>query len=576
MVRLPDPTHRWSSTLIAQSQLFIPTLRDDPADAEAVSHKLLVRGGYIRQVSAGVWSFLPLGWRVHQKVVQIIREEMDAIGGQEMLMPVLTPVELWQQSGRDYIPEMFRLEDRNGRRSYVLPMTHEETVTFHAREIASYRQLPQILYHFSIKERDEPRSRGGLLRLREFIMKDAYSFDRDEDGLDESFRKHERAYHTMLERLGIEFYYVDAESGMMGGKESKDFLAPAGSRREHARHVREVRLRRGSRDRAGRSARAHVPRRARRVRKRSRRQDVTTIEALADFLGIDAAATSKAMPVVTTDGTLVLGLVRGDDRLEEAKLQRARAPTFGAATDDEIREAFGAGRWLARSRRVRRRDRRRRGAARRSVRRGGESDRLAPQGRAGGSQTSSLASRDLRQPREGDRCPKCGGALRFQTAIEVGHIFKFGARYSEPLGATFLDEDGREKPLVGGSYGIGPARVMAAVVEQHHDERGIVWPSSIAPYDAHVLALHGGSADVLGKAEAVAEALGEAGYDVLIDDRDERPGEKFADADLLGAPIRVIVGRKTLDDSAVDVRTRDAGQDNRVDVKDLVKWVQER
>src|ERR687895_1571466 len=206
-----------------QSALFIPTLREPPAEAESVSHKLLVRGGYIRQVSAGVWTFLPLGWRVHQKVVQIIREEMDAIGGQEMLMPVLTPFELWQQSGRDYIPEIFRLQDRTGR-DYILPLTHEETVTFHAKEISSYRQLPQLLYHFSIKERDEPRSRGGLLRLREFIMKDAYSFDRDAAGLEVAFRQNEGAYHRIFERAGLEFSEVEAESGMMGGKESMDFL----------------------------------------------------------------------------------------------------------------------------------------------------------------------------------------------------------------------------------------------------------------------------------------------------------------------------------------------------------------
>ena len=210
-----------------QSQLFIPTLREAPADAEAVSHKLLVRGGYIRQVSAGVWTFLPLGWRVHRKVEQIIREEMDAIGGQEMLMPVLTPAELWETTGRDS-PEIFRLEDRVGRR-FILPMTHEETVTFHAREIQSYRQLPQILYHFSIKERDEPRPRGGLLRMREFIMKDAYTFDRNEDEFARSFELHRQAYHRMLERLGLEFYEVEAESGMMGGQQSQDFLCPAGS-----------------------------------------------------------------------------------------------------------------------------------------------------------------------------------------------------------------------------------------------------------------------------------------------------------------------------------------------------------
>jgi len=553
-----------------QSQLFIPTLREPPADAEAASHKLLVRGGYIRQVSAGVWTFLPLGWRVHQKVVQIIREEMDAIGGQEMLMPVLTPFELWQQSGRDYIPEIFRLQDRNGR-DYVLPMTHEETVTFHARELASYRQLPQILYHFSIKERDEPRARGALLRLREFIMKDAYSFDRDEAGLDESFRKHERAYHRILERCELEFSYVDAESGMMGGKESKDFLTPSGSGEntlvtcENGDYAADIEIARG------------VPRQPSFGDSQASPQEVatpgvTTIEALAELLGIDAAATSKAMPVVKHDGTLVLGLVRGDDRLSEPKLVSALESDFKPATDEEIRRTFGAS-----------------GGSLGPV--GVDVEIVADEALRAG-QFVAGANRDgwhllgveagrdyeprfadIREAREGDVCPVCGGKLRFQTAIEVGHIFKFGTRYSEALDATFLDEDGEEKALIGGSYGIGPARVLAAVVEQRHDENGIVWPRSIAPYDVHVLALHGGSEEVLTEAEKVAAALEADGLDVLYDDRDERPGEKFADADLIGCPVRVIVGKKTLEDGSVDVRTRDGATDERVSSSEVVKWV---
>ena len=552
-----------------QSQLFIPTLREPPADAEAVSHKLLVRGGYIRQVSAGVWTFLPLGWRVHQKVVQIIREEMDAIGGQEMLMPVLTPAELWEATGRDS-PEIFRLEDRAGRR-YILPMTHEETVTFHAREIQSYRQLPQILYHFSIKERDEPRPRGGLLRMREFIMKDAYTFDRNEDEFARNFELHRQAYHRMLERLGLEFYEVEAESGMMGGQQSQDFLCPAGSGEntlvtcEHGDYTADLEIAKG------------VPRTpdfpaTEDVRKEVATPGVSTIEALAELLGIDAAATSKAMPVVKTDGTLVLGLVRGDDRLADSKMLGVLESDYRPATDEEIRGAFGAsggslgpvgvgvdvvaddslreGQFVA----------------------GANRDGWHLLGvEAGRDYTPQFA--DIREAREGDRCSVCGGELRFQTAIEVGHIFNFGSRYSEPLDATFLDEDGTEKPLIGGSYGIGPARVMAAAVEQSHDEDGIVWPKSIAPYDVHVLALHGGSEEVLAEADKAASALKDAGLDVLYDDRDERPGEKFTDADLIGCPIRVIVGKKTLEDGSVDLRTRDGVTDERVSISDMVKWV---
>ena len=555
-----------------QSELFIPTLREAPADAESVSHKLLVRGGYIRQVAAGVWTFLPLGWRIHQKVVQIIREEMDRIGAQEMLMPVLTPIELWQHTKRDHFEEVFKLQDRTGR-EYVLPMTHEETVTFHAKEIATYRRLPQLLYHFSIKERDEPRSRGGLLRLREFIMKDAYSFDRDEEGLDLAFRKNEGAYHRMFERVGLEYSAVQAESGMMGGKESIDFLAPSGSGEntlvtcENGDYAADLEIARGIPRAPDLPERQDAP-------KEVATPGVTTIEALAEQLGIDAAATSKAMPVVKADGTLVLGLVRGDDRLSDSKLVGVLESDYRPATEEEIRAAFNAGGGslgpVGVSVEI---------VADEALR---EGRYVAGANRDGWHLLGVEAGRDyeprfadIREPREGDRCPSCGGALRFQTAIEVGHIFKFGTRYSEPLGATFLDEDGVEKPLVGGSYGIGPARVMAAAVEQRHDENGILWPSSIAPYDVHVLALSGGSAEVLAEAEKAADALSESGMDVLLDDRDERPGEKFADADLVGAPLRVIVGKKTLEDGSVDARTRDGSTEDRVSTSDLVKWAEQ-
>jgi prolyl-tRNA synthetase len=556
-----------------QSQLFIPTLREAPADAEAASHRLLVRGGYIRQVSAGVWTFLPLGWRVHQKVVQIIREEMDAIGGQEMLMPVLTPLELWQHTKRDHIEEVFRLKDRTGR-DYVLPLTHEETVTFHAKEISSYRQLPQLLYHFSIKERDEQRSRGGLLRLREFIMKDAYSFDRDRAGLDVAFRKNMDAYHRMFERAGLEFSAVQAESGMMGGKESIDFLAPSGSGEntlvtcENGDYAADLEIVRGIPRAPELAAAEDAP-------KEIATPGVTTIEALAEQLGIDEAATSKAMPVVTSDGKLVLGLVRGDDRLSESKMIGVLGSDYRPATDEEIRSAFGADGGslgpIGVDIEV---------VADEALR---EGQYVAGANRDGWHLLGVQAGRDyaprfadIREARDGDRCPVCGGELRFQTAIEVGHIFKFEDRYSEPLGATFLDEDGAEKPLIGGSYGVGPARVMAAAVEQSHDENGIVWPASIAPYDVHVLSLDAGAEEILGQAEHVAELLGAEGLDVLLDDRDERPGEKFADADLIGAPARMIVGRKTAEDGMVDARTRDGTVDERIPIGEVLKWVTDR
>ena len=554
-----------------QSTLFLPTLREDPADAEAVSHKLLVRAGLIRQLVTGLWTFLPAGWRVHEKIVQIIREEMNAIGGQEMFMPVLAPAELWQKTGRYPIPELLKVSDRGGR-EFVLSMTHEETITFHARELGSYRELPKVLYHFQTKERDEPRPRGGLIRVREFVMKDAYSFARDDEGLDASFRAHAAAYARMFERCGLDFVAVEAESGMMGGSESVDYLAPAGSGEntlvtcERGDYAADLEIAHGVPrapsfpDRLDAPAEVETP-------------GITTCEALADFLGIDVAATFKAMPVVA-DGKVVLALVRGDDRLDEGKLAAVLGSNIRAAEADEIREAFDAdpgslgpvefdgavvldealrtGQFVAGANRT--------GYHLRGVEHGRDFDaRLA----------------DIRLAREGDTCPRCGGTLRFQTAVEVGHIFKLGAVYSAPLDATYLDEQSVEHPLVMGCYGIGPGRVLAAVVEQRHDERGIVWPASVAPYDAHVLSLGGGSDDVAGLAADVAQELSAAGRDVLLDDRDARPGEKFADADLLGCPLRVTVGKKSLDDGSVDVRRRSETQDTRVPRASVIDWTME-
>ena len=541
------------------SQRFLPTLRDAPADADAVSHKLLVRAGFIRQVGAGLWTFTPLGWRSHRKAEQIVREEMDAIGAQEWLAPVITPAELWRETGRAGIAALFHVRDRD----LLLALTHEETFTFHARELQSYRQLPQCWYHFQTKGRDEPRPSGGLIRVREFIMKDSYSFDRDEEGLDASFRAHEQAYHRIFERCGIETYAVQAESGVMGGSESVDFLAPSGAGQnvlvtcENGDFAAELEV-----------ARA-LPRAPEFPERLDQPTEIatpgtTTIEALAELLAIDPAATSKAMPYTKEDGTVVLALVRGDDRLEEAKLLAALGASARPATEDEIRTAFGAdpgslgpvgfggeviaddtlreGQFVAGANRI--------GCHLRGVEAGRDFEaRFA----------------DIRVPREGDRCVKCGGALTFRTAIEVGHIFKLGTRYSDALRAMFLDEDGREKPIVMGSYGIGVARIIAAAVEQNHDELGIRWPRALAPYDVHLVALAGAET----QAEEAADELSRAGFDVLLDDRDLRAGEKFADADLIGLPLRVTVGKKTLEDGMVDVRNRTTGEDRRVNVAEV-------
>src|SRR6266404_5405725 len=546
------------------SQLFLPTLRDDPADAEAVGHKLLVRGGLIRQVSAGLWTFLPLGWRVHRKVEQIIRDEMDAIGSQEMYAPVLTPAELWQKTGRYGIPELFKLKDRSGR-DFILPLSHEETFTFHATELQSYKQLPQLWYHMQTKGRDEPRPSGGLIRVREFIMKDSYSFDIDQAGLDKSFELNRKAYFRIFERCGLETFEVQAESGMMGGSGSRDFLAPSGSGGntlvtcENGDYAADLEIAQG------------IPRAPDFPPPLGAPEEIetpgtATIEALAKLLSVDEAATSKAMPHTKSDGTVVLALVRGDDRLEEAKLLAAVGGEVRPSTEDEIRAAFGAD-----------------PGSLGPVGFNGEviADETLRDGQfvAGANRTGwhlkgvehgrDFAARfaDLRVPKEGDRCPVCGGALQFQTAIEVGHIFKLGTKFSEPLGARVLDEDGDERPIVMGSYGIGLGRIMAAATEQHHDENGIIWPRELAPYDVHVVALPGAE-EIAGQA---AEALSAAGFDVLLDDRDMRAGEKFADADLIGCPVRITAGKKSLDDGKVDFKDRATGEEQRLAVAELGK-----
>jgi prolyl-tRNA synthetase len=443
-------------------------------------------------------------------------------------------------------------------------------MTFHARELMSYRQLPQIWYHFATKDRDEPRPRGGLLRVREFIMKDSYSFDRDEDGLEESFQKHSAAYHRIFERCGLEFYEVDAEVGMMGGSASKDFLAPAGSGEntlvtcENGDYAADLEIARG------------LPRQpefppALASSEEVETPGIATIEALADYLGIDRAATAKAMPVVA-DGAVVLALVRGDDRLDEAKLAAAVGSAVRPATDEEIRTTFGAdpgsigpvgvaidvvadetlreGQFVAGANAT--------GRHLRGVEAGRDYEpRFA----------------DIRTPKEGDRCPNCGGALRFQTAIELGHIFKLETRYSVPLGATYLDESGEERPLVMGSYGIGPARTMAAIIEQHHDELGISWPPAVAPYDVEVVPIEAAGAEATALADRVASELQAADLDVLVDDRDRRPGEKFADADLIGCPVRITVGKKALEDGRVDFLVREGRAEDRIAADEVVERV---
>jgi len=545
------------------SQLHIPTLRNDPADAEAPSHRLLVRGGYVRQVGAGLFSFLPLGFRVHQKVVQIIREEMNAVGSQEMLAPVLAPAELWQESGRYDIPEVFRLTDRHGR-DFVLSMTHEETMTFHARELGSYRQLPQLWYHFQVKGRDEPRPRAGLLRVREFVMKDAYSFDRDEEGLDASYWKYAGAYRKIFERCGLRFYECEGDVGLMGGEVAHEYLAPcpAGENEiafcENGDYAANVEAAKSVPSAPEFPERLAAP-------SEVETPEIRTIEEVAEFLHVDPRATAKAMPVVGPDGKLVLGLIRGDHRLHELKLGAVLGGEFRPAHPEEIEEAFGAsGGSLGPL------DVKLRVIADESLR---EGQFVSGANRDGFHLLGVEAGRDyecefadIREVVDGDTCIHCGGRITVEPAIEIGNIFKLGTRYSEPLNANYLDESGKEQPIVMGCYGIGPGRVVAAAIEQNHDGNKIVWPRSLAPYDVEIVALQGAGESLLKTAEEIGAALSDAGREVLLDDREARPGEKFADADLIGAPLRITVGKKTLEDGAVDLRLLASGEESRVPV----------
>ena len=547
-----------------QSSLFLPTLREDPADAEAVSHKLLVRAGLIRQVGAGLWTYLPAGWRVHEKVVQIVREEMDAIGGQEMSMPVLTPAELWQVSGRyDKFDSLMKIRD-GSEREFVLAPTHEETVTFHARELRSYRDLPKILYHFQTKERDEARPRGGLLRVREFVMKDAYSFDRDEDGLDRSFLAHKAPTTQIFERCGLET--VRRRSGV--GDDGRERVArltspPPAPGRTRSSPASAATMRPTSRSRA--ASRAPRPSRsARRARRGGDARDHDLRRPCRASWAIDLAATSKAMPVVV-DGDVVLALVRGDDRLDEAKLAGALGSPVRPAQADEIREAFGAEPGSLGPVRLRRDGS---CSTRRCAKASSSRARTALASTCAASSTAETSRPSWRTSGSRARATPARAAVArsaSSTAIEVGHIFKLGTFYSVPLDATYLDEQSVERPIVMGSYGIGPGRVLAAVVEQRHDERGIVWPAfdravrRPRPLAGGRLRRGRGARDRPRGGARPRQATTSCSTIATRGRARSSPTPTCS-----AARSRITVGRKSLDDGAVDVRRRTDDGDARV------------
>jgi prolyl-tRNA synthetase len=542
------------------SRYFWPTLREDPAEAEALSHKLMVRAGLIRQLAAGLWTFLPAGWRVHRKAEQVIREEIDRIGGQEMLMPVLQPAELWKRTGRYGFDEQFRLEDRRGA-EYVLAMTHEENLTFHiANEVRSYRELPKILYHIQTKERDEPRPRAGVLRTREFVMKDSYSFDRDEEGLDRSYELHIDAYDRILDRCGLRWYRVESDVGMMGGSGAHEYMAPSAAGENEvalaAGYAANVEIASAEPQPVDLPPGLPEPREV-------PTPGLTTVEEVSGALGVPPGAALKALPVIVEERGMVLVLVRGDHRLNEIKLRNALGAEFRPGHPEEIEAELGPAGFIGPV-----------GANLPVIK------DAAIQGDgffAGANKPDthligvspgrdfSFEEMDVRRVEPGD-LTAAGARLEIEPAIEVGNIFKLGTRYSEPLGATYLDEGGRERPVVMGSYGIGPARIMAAAIEQRADEKGIVWPRVLAPWEVHVVGLGRADDETLKAAERLFEELLERGVEAVLDDRDAGPGEKLTDAELLGCPLRITVGRRALAEGQVETQVRRSGEEQRLAV----------
>ncbi|HEY5814973.1 MAG TPA: proline--tRNA ligase [Solirubrobacterales bacterium] len=547
------------------SQTFLPTLKDPPSDAEAISHKLMVRAGLVRQLGAGLWTWLPAGWRVVRKVEAIIREEMEAIGCQELLMPVLQPAENWQKTGRYGIEEMFKLEDRKGA-PLVLAMTHEESITHHvAQDVRSYRDLPLMLFHIQTKERDEPRPRAGVLRTREFTMKDAYSFDRDEEGLARSYELQSEAYARIFDRCGLRWYRVESDVGMMGGSGAHEYMAPCPAGEN------EVALAPGYA--ANVEVASAEPQPVELPAPLDAPEEVDTpglakVEEVAGSLGLPHGAFVKTLPIVVEGRGMVLVLLRGDHRLNEVKLRNGMKTGFRQASSEEIEAQLGPVGYLGPV-----------GSGLPII----KDAALTGNSYVSGANKPNTHLRgidpardfeayemDVRTVEAGDTAPG-GGTIEIEAAIEVGNIFKLGTRYSEPLGARYLDENGVERPVVMGSYGIGPARVVAAAIEQLADERGIVWPPALAPWQVQLVSLAKAGEDERGAADDLYEQLREAGAEVLYDDRDAGPGEKLTDAELLGCPLRVVVGRHGLAKGVVEAGERDGGAEHELPVAEAAE-----
>ncbi|MGA2974545.1 MAG: proline--tRNA ligase [Spirochaetia bacterium] len=549
------------------SRLFGTTLREAPAGAESESHTLLVRAGFIRQLGQGLFSSLPLARRSLARIEALLRKEMDAMGGQEMAMPVVNPADLWKATGRwDSIDqEMVRFRDRRGR-DMALAMTHEEVIVELCRtEIRSWRQLPKLVYQIQTKFRDDPRPRAGLLRVREFTMKDSYSLDADQQGLDLQYRAHHAAYLSMFARCGLPVLPVGSDSGMMGGSVSREFmyLTPAGE----DTIIRCARCGYAANRQVAEFVRQPLKDDGLKPLEKVATPGCTTIDELARLLGIPRSRTAKAVFMMSAGGgepgageRFVFAVVRGDREVNETKLARAvKAVHLRPAAEEEIRAAGAVPGYAS-------------PIGLRPTTLIMVDDEVAASTNlvAGANQEgfhllntniprdyTPTSVSDIASAAEGDGCKRCGAPLSVTRGVEVGHIFKLGVRYSESIGATYQDPEGREKPVVMGSYGIGLGRLLACIAEEHHDERGLRWPVTVAPYDAHLVSLGGPGTEVRGEAERLYTMLAASGVDVLFDDREESPGVKFADADLIGAPLRLTVSARSMKSGGAEMKRRD-------------------
>ncbi|MDX9714497.1 MAG: proline--tRNA ligase [Dissulfurispiraceae bacterium] len=546
------------------SKMLIPTLRDVPADAEAISHKLMLRAGYVRQLAAGLYIYLPLALRVMNKINSILRQEMNAIDAQEITMPVLHPAEIWQKTGRwfEIKDEMFRLKDRTDR-DMCLGMTHEEIMTWlAAHEIRSYRDLPQSWYQIQTKLRDEARPKSGILRTREFTMKDSYSFDADEEGLEKSYIKHAEAYHKIFNRCGLKFYQVESDPGMMGGAVAHEFMAPSAAGEDEIVICNSC----------GYIANIEV---ASSVSKSSDEinwvyEELHTpgkksIKDVSEFLNVSPSKLLKSLLIISSEKPILL-LLRGDQELHEKKIQKLIGK-FRPASNNEILATLGVEPGFI-------------GPMSHSVKIIADPALKAGMFISGANKTDyhvrgvqaeahfKAEWHDIHVAKAGDGCPRCGETLATESVIEIGNIFKLGTKYSKPLNAVYLDNNGKEKPIIMGSYGIGPARIAAAAIEQNNDKDGIIWPKNIAPFDIQISPLNLSDKNTKDALDLIINELTQKGYDLLVDDRDERPGVKFKDADLVGIPVHIILGEKSLKEGLVEIKIRRTRESIKVKVSD--------